>query len=131
RILDAIVDHAANEIVMTSIADRDRVEHARGTTVAGPAAPAPVDLAALEARCPRTVLHPGGNLTHLSVGSHWQGSLDVRLGAGEAVVRASLPDAFAHEAASFLAHPALVDLATAGSFHVMEDDTTGAEFFIP
>src|SRR5690606_33469027 len=86
---------------------------------------------ALEGRCPRTVLHPGGNLTHLSVGSHWQGSLDVRLGAGEAVIRASLPDAFAHEAASLLAHPALVDLATAGSFRVMEDETAGAEFFIP
>ncbi len=83
----------------------------------------PIDVAALEARCGRVESSPEGasspQSVHLGFGARWFNLRRAAYGAGEAVARLSLPDAFAEEASSYRLHPALVDIATGFAMHLI------------
>jgi acyl transferase domain-containing protein len=86
----------------------------RAARVAAPA-PAPVDVAALRARCAtERPVSPGGFLPQhfMSFGPRWGNITGIALGAGEALVDLELPAAFAGDLATHALHPALLDMAT-------------------
>lgn len=97
-------------------------EHAHGSLrrLAG-GSPAPLDLAALAARCNVQELLPAGegaaggaNAGKLvSWGPRWQSLRRADLGDGEALVSLELPNPFASEVEELRLHPALLDVATA------------------
>ena len=102
--------------------------HAQGSIVvesAAAAAPAPLDLAAIDARCSRRRLHdPAGNLRtkqedHLRFGPRWRVWTSVGYGEGEAVATLALPPRYADDARTFDLHPALLDLATGFAMHLI------------
>ncbi|HKJ24194.1 MAG TPA: SDR family NAD(P)-dependent oxidoreductase [Myxococcota bacterium] len=93
--------------------------HAQGRVApAGGAAPAPLDVAAIEARCPRVedagagdglrTLHEG----QLRLGPRWRSIRRMGFGEGEAVARLALPEAFRRDLDEYALHPALLDMAT-------------------
>jgi acyl transferase domain-containing protein/thioesterase domain-containing protein/acyl carrier protein len=87
------------------------------------AAPAPIDLAALAARCPDRRAADGEALrspqeAHLRFGPRWRVLRSTALGAGEGLAELRLPDAF--RADGCLLHPALLDLATGWAMELIE-----------
>ena len=82
------------------------------------AQPAPLDVAALTARCPRDVQQDArgiatGQEAHLAFGPRWRVLNRVAYGAGEGVAHLTLPAAFHGDLAQgYVLHPALMDLAT-------------------
>lgn len=87
-------------------------------TLAKRAAPAPLDLTAIRARCPETVGDdPAGHRSpqeaHLKFGPRWRVLRDMAYGPSEGLARLTLPASF-HEdlTEGYLLHPALLDLAT-------------------
>ena len=81
------------------------------------AAPAKLDLAAVDARCPRrTAEDPRGLRSkqeeHLHFGPRWRVLHQACYGNGEALGRLALPEKFRGDLASYGLHPALLDLAT-------------------
>ncbi len=93
--------------------------NAQAVLVPGALAPAaPVDIAALEARCPHhRAADPAGVRSpqeqHLNFGPRWRVLQSVAYGDGEGVARLQLPPAFETDLADgYLLHPALLDLAT-------------------
>ena len=88
--------------------------HAAGTLAAAPpAAPAPVVLAAVRARCTETVsaeshyLHLQAN--GLDFGESLRGVVEIERGDGEALGLIRLPEAYQAEIARYHVHPALLD----------------------
>ena len=78
-------------------------------------APAPVDVAALRARCTQVLPAPfrSPQEAHLAFGPRWRVVQSAAFGAGEGVAELALPEAAAGDLAEgWLAHPALLDLAT-------------------
>ncbi|RKF16922.1 SDR family NAD(P)-dependent oxidoreductase [Roseovarius spongiae] len=74
-----------------------------------------VDLAQIEARCADTLPAPFASPqeAHLDFGPRWRVVERAAFGAGEGIARLALPGAAAGDIeAGFLAHPALLDLAT-------------------
>ncbi len=83
------------------------------------APPAPIDPAAIRARCPRQLRAPeGGSLTsaqeaHLEFGPRWKALRRTALGLDEGLADLSLPEALRGDLdRGFVLHPALMDLAT-------------------
>ena len=88
------------------------------------APPAPLDLAALEARCSARVAEaPEGMAsaqeTHLTFGPRWRVLTRTALGAGEGVARLRLARAAAQDR-GFALHPALLDIATGWAMDLIE-----------
>ncbi|TYO88771.1 type I polyketide synthase [Oceanicella actignis] len=93
--------------------------HAQGRIAPGAPAPAaPLDLAAVEARCdaarradPAGIVSP--QEAHLRFGPRWRVLRALALGRGEGLARLALPEAARADLdAGWLLHPALMDLAT-------------------
>ncbi|MFP4273864.1 MAG: type I polyketide synthase [Paracoccaceae bacterium] len=88
------------------------------------AAPAPLDIAALEARCTRDLEENANGLpspqeAHLAFGPRWRVLRRRGFGAGEGVARLSLP-LEARGDAGYLLHPALMDIATGWAMPLIE-----------
>lgn len=88
---------------------------------------APLDLAAIDARCPkgRIADDPSGirspQEAHLDFGPRWRVLRSLGYGNGEGFARLSLPEAFrADLGAGYLLHPALLDLATGWAMGLIE-----------
>jgi len=85
---------------------------------AGGAEPAPLDLGAIGARCPRPSDHTGADgfrspqEAHLAFGPRWRVVREARLGQAEGLARLALPAAFRATDLGFVLHPAVLDLAT-------------------
>lgn len=105
--------------------DRDAHQlHASGAVSALTGArPAPLDLAAIAARCPRHVSAAVGarlaaaQENHLSFGPRWRLLTETRLGGGEGLARLQLGEAYLGDllgdlGAGYVLHPALLDIAT-------------------
>jgi thioesterase domain-containing protein/NAD(P)-dependent dehydrogenase (short-subunit alcohol dehydrogenase family) len=81
-------------------------------------APAPLDLAAIDARCQRSrsEVDPAGMRSgqenHVRFGPRWRVLQQVLYGEGEALARLELPEAFRSDLDGFGLHPALLDYAT-------------------
>ncbi len=82
-------------------------------------APAPIDIAALRARCSDKRGGDGSHVltsaqeAHLRFGPRWRVLRTMAYGDGEGIADLSLPEAFAHDLdQGYLLHPALLDLAT-------------------
>lgn len=78
--------------------------------------PAPIDIAAIEARLPPPELGDGllsPQEAHLDFGSRWRVIRSQSFGAGEGLAKLSLPEPYQNEVSQgWLMHPALLDLAT-------------------
>ena len=113
-------------------------EHAIGQVAAGDfAAPAPLDLDAIRARCDaHTPRDDAGIATrqeakHLDFGPRWRCLNEIWWGRGEALAALSLPGEFADEAASFGLHPALLDLATGYAMDLVAGYDDCDKLFVP
>ncbi|MBX3272370.1 MAG: SDR family NAD(P)-dependent oxidoreductase [Sandaracinaceae bacterium] len=95
------------------------------------AAPAPLDVAAIERRCARRALtldpsapDPSAIVTpqerHLRFGPRWRVLRSGGFGDGEAFARLSLAAAHAGEVAAYGLHPALLDIATGWAMELIE-----------
>ncbi|WP_137702266.1 type I polyketide synthase [Marimonas lutisalis] len=88
------------------------------------AAPDPVDLATLEARCgAEREAEPGRTLrspqeAHLNFGAHWRVLTRTALGDGEGVARLRLPEALREE--GYRLSPGLMDLGTGWAMELIE-----------
>ena len=83
--------------------------------------PAPLDLTAITARCPR-VQRSDTHLrspqeAHLNFGPRWHVLRETALGQGEGIARLSLSDAYADDCGL---HPGLMDLATGWAMELIE-----------
>ena len=82
------------------------------------ARPAPLDVAAIEARCLQDVQEDAGGIAtgqeaHLDFGPRWRVLKRLGYGRGEGLARLALPEAFrADLAEGYVLHPALMDMAT-------------------
>lgn len=80
-------------------------------------APAPIDIAAIEARCGVPVIAEAGRSLrspqeeHLNFGPRWRVLTQTAIGQGEGIARLRVPDAYLDED-GFDLHPGLLDLAT-------------------
>lgn len=88
------------------------------------AAPAPVDLAEVAARCDRVQqAEPGRTLrspqeAHLNFGAHWRVLTRTALGRGEGIAHLRLPDAADQD--DLTLHPGAMDLATGWAMELIE-----------
>lgn len=85
--------------------------------------PAPLDLAAIRARCARVQTAQTGHIrspqeAHLAFGPRWHVLRDTALGQGEGIARLSLADAYAADGCGL--HPGLMDLATGWAMDLIE-----------
>jgi acyl transferase domain-containing protein/acyl carrier protein len=130
--LQVSIDTNSGELVMSSGAGADLVEHVRGSARRAPApAPDALDLAAIGGRCHTGRTPAAPNLSHLIVGAHWQADARVSLGSDEALAFVTLPPAFRHEAAAHAVHPALLDVATACALWLARDYAPARDFYVP
>jgi NAD(P)-dependent dehydrogenase (short-subunit alcohol dehydrogenase family) len=93
-------------------------EHSRGALghLAADARPAPVDLAAVSARCgPAASAAPALRAGAVQWGPHWGCLKGIELGDGEGLLHLELPPELAGDGEGLDLHPALLDVATAGS----------------
>lgn len=93
--------------------------HAQGAlALGGIVPPAPLNLAAISARCTENRAQDAGGLRspqeeHLAFGPRWRVLNRIAYGAGEGLAELSLPAAFRGDlTAGYTLHPALLDLAT-------------------
>lgn len=106
-------------------------EHVVGRAAhVGRAAPAPVDLAAVAARCPQDLGVPGAD-PHLAFGPRWQNIRRLQLGQEVALITLALPDRYHDELAVYQLHPALMDMATAGAQRLIPGYDAARDFFVP
>ena len=90
------------------------------------AAPAPLDIAAVSARCTGPVAEDESGITspqeaHLAFGPRWRVLRRTALGQGEGLAHLALPAAFRADLdAGFVLHPALMDLATGWAMGLIE-----------
>ncbi len=112
--------------------------NAQGTLALAPGAapPAPLDLAAIAARCDRgraasdTGL-PSAQERHLAFGPRWRVLRGVALGPGEGLARLALAPAFRGDpAAGWRLHPALMDIATGWAMALIPG-WTDAHLWVP
>lgn len=107
--------------------------HAQGGAVCCAVAPAAtLPLAELEGRCGQLERPSGGRVDHphMDFGPHWHAVQSIGYGSGEAVIRLTLPAAFAGDLAAHPLHPALLDMATGAAQRLLPDDG-GEAFFVP
>lgn len=89
-----------------------------------------IDVDAVEARCTTRGQRHSKQEDHLRFGPRWQVVERSCLGAGEAVARLVLPDAFTDDLQSIGLHPALVDLGTGFAMDLI-DSYTGSTLWVP
>ncbi|MEZ5674011.1 MAG: SDR family NAD(P)-dependent oxidoreductase [Thalassovita sp.] len=87
------------------------------------ARPAPLDLAGIEARCPRKQVADAGHIrapqeAHLNFGPRWHVLRQTALGQGEGVAHLRLADTYAADRTGL--HPGLMDLATGWAMDLIE-----------
>ncbi len=95
--------------------------------------PAPVDLAAIRARCSvRQVAFSGREeREHLVLGERWSNIRALDYGTTEALATLELPDVFAADCATYPLHPALLDVATACAQALIPGFDGTRDFYIP
>ncbi|MFC3181701.1 type I polyketide synthase [Cypionkella sinensis] len=89
--------------------------HAQARAIPAAATPARIDVLAIAGRLPAPETGIGlrsPQEQHLAFGPRWRVLQSRTIGAGEGLARLALPDDFASEVASWILHPALMDLAT-------------------
>src|SRR5690606_5498413 len=89
-----------------------------------------LDVAAVEARCPKRGPRHTKQEDHLQFGPRWQVVDQVRLGDGVAVAQLTLPDALTADLGQIALHPALVDLGTGFAMDLV-GDYTGDRLWVP
>ena len=111
----------------------DWVEHAGGQ-VSAPnllAVPDPMDIAALEERCPHVIGEKEKSSAALRFGPRWSNVRRTAYAENEAVLRLEMDPAFHDELGRLSLHPALLDFATAGAQALIPDYRAGSDFFAP
>jgi hypothetical protein len=132
RSLRLSIERATGDLVLASGHGADRIEHVRGVARSTHRArPAPLDVAAMKARCTRAIGDATPNLRHLKVGPRWASEAVVGAGPGEIVATVRFPAAFAGELGSYEMHPALLDVATACSLWLVETYSPERDFYVP
>ena len=89
--------------------------HAQARAIPLTSTPAQIDVLAIAGRLPAAEVGVGlrsPQEAHLAFGPRWRVLHSRSIGGGEGLARLALPAEFAHEAGSWLLHPALMDLAT-------------------
>ena len=136
RRLSVRVDaHGELTIDSTSDGAGAEIRHVAGRAarVAAPQ-PAPLDVAAVRARCAiERPVSPGGFLPQrfMSFGPRWGNITGIALGAGEALVELELPAAFAGDLAHHELHPALLDMATGAVQALIPGFDDANDFYVP
>jgi acyl transferase domain-containing protein/thioesterase domain-containing protein len=101
------------------------------------ATPAPVDLAAIDARCQRTrgAVNPNGHRSgqeeHVAFGPRWRVLRQVLQGEGEALALLELPEAYRSDLERIGLHPGLLDYATGYAMELIEGYTPALGLWIP
>ncbi|MCB1407014.1 MAG: SDR family NAD(P)-dependent oxidoreductase, partial [Rhodobacteraceae bacterium] len=102
----------------------------------GIACPAPLDVAAIVARCEKSIAEdPNGLVTgqeaHLSFGPRWRVLNRRAFGQGEGIAHLSLPAAFRDDLGQgYVLHPALTDIATGWAMELI-DGYQGRALWVP
>ncbi len=113
--------------------------HAEATLLdASPPAAKALDVAAIEQRCPTAITSaPHETLRsaqedHLRFGPRWSVLKSVRHGPGEKLAQLELHERFGDDLAEgFLAHPALLDIATGYAMELIEGYDPGEALWVP
>lgn len=114
--------------------------HAEGSLrPAGDAsAPAPLDIGAVRARCPRAeVAPPGaphlrtGQFEHVAFGPRWSSIRAMWYGDQESLALLELPDAFRDDLAEHALHPATLDLATGYAMDLIPGYRGSGAMYVP
>src|SRR5690606_24090403 len=96
--------------------------------------PAPVDLAAIAARCP-TEQKPsrgGADDQHfVDFGPRWENIRSMRYGSNEALLELALDPKFADDLEHYHLHPALLDMATGASQRLIPGFDEIGDFYVP
>jgi acyl transferase domain-containing protein/thioesterase domain-containing protein/acyl carrier protein len=116
----------------------DWQEHVRGKIgYVRAAAPKPLDIDAILARCNRQEVRfsPGQQHTrqedHLDFGPRWKNLRQMNFGQGEALAALELLPEFWGDLNEFFLHPALIDLATGYALPLVEGYETSDDFYVP
>lgn len=96
-------------------------------------APAPLDIAAISARCrAREETFTGDEENpHLEFGRRWKNLKSVRYGKDEALARLELAEEFVGDLETFRLHPSLMDMATACAEALAPGFDPAADFYVP
>ncbi len=129
--IDTRGDHAT--FVLASSEDDVQTAHAGGTIRRGAALDGRLDSAAIRARCTRGRQRFDDPEHHpfLDFGPRWASLQSVEYGAGEALLTLTLAPAFEADLATFLLHPALLDMAAAGAQVIIDEYAALEEAFVP
>ena len=98
-----------------------------------PVAVAPIDIAAIRARCGRRVERFEGYSAQafMEFGPRWGNLRVVEYGDAEALITTVMPQAYHHELATLWLHPALVDMATGSAQALIPGFSAGETFYVP
>ena len=98
-----------------------------------PVAVAPVDMAAIRARCGHRVERFDGYSAQafMEFGSRWGNLRTVEYGDAEALITTVMPQAYHHELATLWLHPALLDMATGSAQALIPGFRAGETFYVP
>ncbi|MEZ5766856.1 MAG: SDR family NAD(P)-dependent oxidoreductase [Paracoccaceae bacterium] len=127
------------ELVVESGPEKSREVNAQAQISLLPMrAPAPLDVAAIAARCAKPVRAPeGGALkgaqeAHLQFGPRWRVLQSTALGKGEGLAELALPPvAHGDPDAGYRLHPGLLDLATGWAMGLIEGYEPGKYLWVP
>jgi thioesterase domain-containing protein/acyl carrier protein len=92
-----------------------------------------VDLATIQARCPRPGPCADGHLVQsfMNFGPRWRNVVSIALGEREAVLSLALPPDLVGDLALFPLHPALLDMATGAAQAIVPDFDPSLTFNVP
>ena len=98
-----------------------------------PVAVAPVDIAAIRARCGHRVEHFDGYSAQafMEFGSRWGNLRTIEYGDAEALITTVMAQAYHHELATLWLHPALLDMATGSAQALIPGFDAGGTFYVP
>ncbi len=94
----------------------------------------PLDLAAIELRCPQEVAVRRGGFLHqdfVDFGPRWGNIESVHKGQGESLIHLKLDANFASDLPTLEFHPAVMDMATGAAQHLIPGFDGGSDFFVP
>jgi thioesterase domain-containing protein/NAD(P)-dependent dehydrogenase (short-subunit alcohol dehydrogenase family)/acyl carrier protein len=98
------------------------------------AAPSPIDLAAIRARCSTRVFAPSDrrlDQTFMDFGGRWANIIQTAFGLSEALVELALPDQFHGDLPGYVLHPGMLDMATGGAQALIPGVDLAKDFFVP
>jgi acyl transferase domain-containing protein/thioesterase domain-containing protein/acyl carrier protein len=135
-VIQIVAEGGASEITMRTAGDDARsLPHVIGDVSAyDGAAPAPVDLGAIIARCPThlSVLRGGtGDTNFVAFGSRWENLRSVRYGRREALMELALDPKFVPDLEHYLLHPSMLDIATGGAQRLIPGFDPQTDFYVP